>query len=410
MARNRSINNNREGVSRIKSILLSPKESFLNGYESYFRNQSRDYKFLVSLITLLVGFGVIMVLSSSNVDSIKSSGNPFSAFAMQLLFALAGLVLMLLFSTLSPAQIEKWGTRIFFGGLILQLLVKVPGLGVSSGGNSNWISLFGLRIQPSEFLKLGLIIFMASFLSKKINYLDDWRSAGFPAMVAGFFTAGLVFVFGNDLGTAGVILVIVMSLVFIAGLPKQFMMRFVALIGAGLLVATAISPNRMARIFAFLIPSSAQNDLNWQVQHGTWALASGGVTGTGLGQAKLNWGWIPEVENDFIFAVIGEEWGLIGAIVVLVLFFVLFNKMKAVAIRNIDPFASLVTWGITLWIILQALINIAVVLGLMPVLGVPLPLISKGGSSLVALMIGLGMVLAFERNRQPESVSRRSRR
>ena len=410
MARNRSVRNNREGSSRIKSILLSPKESFLNGYESYFRNQSRDYKFLVSLITLLVGFGVIMVLSSSNVDSIKSSGNPFSAFAMQLLFALAGLVLMLLFSTLSPAQIEKWGTRIFFGGLILQLLVKVPGLGVSSGGNSNWISLFGLRIQPSEFLKLGLIIFMASFLSKKINYLDDWRSAGFPAMVAGFFTAGLVFVFGNDLGTAGVILVLVMAIVFVAGLPKQFMMRFVALIGAGLLFAAVISPNRMARIFAFLIPNSAQNDLNWQVQHGTWALASGGVTGTGLGQAKLNWGWIPEVENDFIFAVIGEEWGLIGAIVVLVLFFVLFNKMKAIAIRNVDPFASLVTWGITLWIILQALINIAVVLGLMPVLGVPLPLISKGGSSLVALMIGLGMVLAFERNRQPESVSRRSRR
>ncbi len=410
MARNRSVRNNREGISRIKSILLSPKESFLSGYESYFRHQSRDYKFLVSLITLLVGFGVIMVLSSSNVDSIKSSGNPFSAFAMQLLFALAGLVLMLLFSTLSPAQIEKWGTRIFFGGLILQLLVKVPGLGVSSGGNSNWISLFGLRIQPSEFLKLGLIIFMASFLSKKINYLDDWRSAGFPAMVAGFFTAGLVFVFGNDLGTAGVILVLVMAIVFVAGLPKQFMMRFVALIGAGLLFAAVISPNRMARIFAFLIPNSAQNDLNWQVQHGTWALASGGITGTGLGQAKLNWGWIPEVENDFIFAVIGEEWGLIGAIVVLALFYVLFNKMKAIATRNTDPFASLVTWGIALWIVLQALINIAVVVGMMPVLGVPLPLISKGGSSLVSLMIGLGMVLAFERNRQPESVSRRSRR
>ena len=179
--------------------------------------------------------------------------------------------------------------------------------------------------------------------------------------------------------------------------------------GAGLLFAAVISPNRMARIFAFLIPNSAQNDLNWQVQHGTWALASGGITGTGLGQAKLNWGWIPEVENDFIFAVIGEEWGLIGAIVVLALFFVLFNKMKAIATRNTDPFASLVTWGIALWIVLQALINIAVVVGMMPVLGVPLPLISKGGSSLVSLMIGLGMVLAFERNRQPETVSRRSR-
>ena len=124
----------------------------------------------------------------------------------------------------------------------------------------------------------------------------------------------------------------------------------------------------------------------------------------------MNWGWIPEVENDFIFAVIGEEWGLIGAIVVLALFFVLFNKMKAIATRNTDPFASLVTWGIALWIVLQALINIAVVVGMMPVLGVPLPLISKGGSSLVSLMIGLGMVLAFERNRKPETVSRRSRR
>ena len=317
---------------------------------------------------------------------------------------------MWFFSTRNTAQIEKWGTRFFFGGLITQLLVKVPGIGVSSGGNSNWISIMGLRLQPSEFLKLGLILFMAGFLSKKIDYLDDWRSAGFPAMVAGFFTAGMVYIIGNDLGTAGVILVIVMALVYIIGLPNQFLMRFVGLIAAGFLIAAVTSPNRMARIFAFLIPNSAQNDLNWQGHHASWALASGGITGTGLGQAKLNWGWIPEVENDFIFAVIGEEGGLIGAIVVLILFFILFNKLKAMAIRNPDPFASLVTWGIALWIILQTLINIAVVVGMMPVLGVPLPLISKGGSSLVAIMTGLGVVLAFERNNQPLTVSRRSRK
>ncbi|NBW73281.1 MAG: cell division protein FtsW, partial [Microbacteriaceae bacterium] len=138
---------------------------------------------------------------------------------------------------------------------------------------------------------------------------------------------------------------------------------------------------------------------SWQVRHGIWALASGGITGTGLGQSKLTWGWIPEIENDFIFASIGEEWGFIGALVILGLFFMLFVKLRKMAQASPDAFVSLVITGIMLWVTLQALINIAVVLHLVPVLGVPLPLISKGGSSLVAILMALGVVLSFERQR-----------
>jgi cell division protein FtsW len=382
-----------------KAQSISLRERLANLSGEFFLNQTKDFNFLVSLVVLIVAFGLVMVLSASNVDSIINSGNPFGAFTSQLIWALLGLGLMFFISKRSVEQIERFGLLLFLGSLVGQLLALVPGLGVSSGGNTNWIGFGPFIVQPSEFMKLGLIVFMATFLSRRIDTLWDWRVAGMPAMIAGFGAAGMVFVLGRDLGTAAVMLAIVCSLVFLAGLPWQHLMRFVVAMAAVFIMGSIISPSRVARFLTFFNQGAANDGSDWQVRHGIWALASGGVGGTGLGRAKLNWGWVPEIENDFIFASIGEELGFVGALVVLALFFLLFQRLRRMANTHVDPFASLAVMGIMLWITIQALINIAVVLHLMPTLGVPLPFISKGGSSLISLLMGIGVVLALERQK-----------
>ena len=385
--------------ARGKAQSIGLRERLANLSGEFFLNQTKDFNFLVSLVVLIVAFGLVMVLSASNVDSIINSGNPFGAFTSQLIWALLGLGLMFFISKRSVEQIERFGLLLFLGSLVGQVLALVPGLGVSSGGNTNWVGFGPFIVQPSEFMKLGLIIFMATFLSRRIDTLWDWRVAGMPAMIAGFGAAGMVFVLGRDLGTAAVMLAIVCSLVFLAGLPWQHLMRFGVAMAAVFLVGSLLSPSRVARFLTFFNQGAANDGSDWQVRHGIWALASGGVGGTGLGRAKLNWGWVPEIENDFIFASIGEELGFVGALVVLALFFLLFQRLRRMANTHVDPFASLAVIGIMLWITIQALINIAVVLHLMPTLGVPLPFISKGGSSLISLLMGIGVVLALERQK-----------
>jgi len=355
----------------------------------------------------LVSFGLVMVLSSSNVNSIKADGDPFGYFRGQLLYAFIGLAAMLIISMRDMEWIQRFANLLLVGGIIGQLLVLVPGIGVSVGGNTNWIRIWFIQVQPSEFLKLGLILFIASFLSQRSVDLWDFNKGGKQALVAGFGSALLVFVTGRDMGTAIVIVMIVIVLMYLAGLPREHLMKFYGLAAIGFAAGAVISPSRVLRILNFFVSmfgqaSEVDDGANWQVKHGTWALASGGIFGTGLGQSKLNWGWIPEVENDFIFAIIGEEWGMIGALVVLGCFFLLSKHIRNIASGARTQFASLAATGIMLWILLQALINIAVVLHLMPVLGVPLPLISKGGSSLIAVLMALGVVLAIEREPNPK--------
>ncbi len=405
---NRDKNIANQRGSRFREVILNPRTSFLNWYDDYFRHQTREFRYLVMLIVFLVCFGLVMVLSSSNVDSIITSGNPFRSFAIQLAIGVAGIVAMFWLSNRDLEQIQRFGLRLFVISLIGQCLLLIPGLGRSSGGNSNWINFFGATIQPSEFLKLGLIIYLAGVLSQNIDTLWDWRTGGLQILIAGFGSAGLVLIIGSDLGTAAVIMVIVFALAYLAGLPSVHLTKFVLIAGAVGLLAAVATPSRVTRLLTFLnFSDTSDAGANWQVSHGIWALASGGIFGTGLGQAKLNWGWVPEVENDFIFTSIGEEWGFIGAVFVLLLFFALFVMLRKIANDSNNPFVSLTTFGIMLWITLQALINIAVVLDLFPTLGVPLPLISKGGSSLLAVLMALGVVLSFARSQAPAPVRKR---
>ena len=354
------------------------------------------------LILFLVGFGLLTVLSSSNVVEIKESGNPFGGLESQLTFAMIGLAFMIFLSTRSVDWLENISKLAFWGGIVLQLGVLVPGVGVSVGGNTNWIRILGQTIQPSEFLKLGMILMLAHTLGKYKDELWDFHTGTKQVLAYGFGAALLVYVTSRDMGTAVIFISIILGMSFLSGMPWNHLGKLVGLTVVGGLMGSVANTSRINRIISFFLQGQSDIDgADWQVQHGIWALANGGVFGVGPGNSTLNWGWIPEVENDFIYANIGEEWGMLGATLILMLFLMLGLFIRKIASNNSYPFASMAATGVMLWIVIQALVNIAVVLNLFPTLGVPLPLISKGGSSIVAVLMALGVVLAVERVSAP---------
>lgn len=385
-------------AQNVSGVFRNPIQSVVRWFDYYSLHQSPVFYRLVMLIGLMIVVGLLMVLSASNVVSIKATGDPFAEFRSQLLYTLAGLLFMIFISMRKVEVIRKFSISFFVFTIFLQLLVQVPGIGVSVGGNRNWLAIGSFTFQPSELMKLGMILGIAAWISPHLDSLWDWRKTVFPLAVFGFLPALLVLGLSNDLGTTAVMIVFVLALAILIGVPWKIIGGFVALGGLAFLGASAASPNRINRILSAFGFGVEGDDLNWQTKHSEWALASGGLFGTGLGDSKMKWGWIPEVENDFIFSVVGEESGFLGAVVVLILFFMLARYLRKVSISSATGFGSIAVTGIMLWITLQAFINIAVVLGLMPVIGVPLPLFSRGGSSMLAVLMALGVVLAVERD------------
>ena len=386
---------------KIRAARPNPLANLKAWLQDNFRAESIYFYRLAGLTGFLVVFGLVMVLSSSSIDSLVANRDAYYIFSRQFLYALIGLALMLVIASLPVSFIRNRVGLVLLIGFGLQL--AVPFIGISVNGNTNWLSIAGFTLQPSEFLKLALIMYMGWFISNREFEMDNPQRVLYPLLAVGG-GAVLLVMFGRDLGTAVIFSFIIFGTLLMEGAPGKILGRLV-LVAIGLAaLATATSASRMARITAWLNPGSASSDaFNWQFEHGTWALAAGGVFGLGLGNSKMKWSWIPEVENDFIFAVIGEELGLIGAMVVIGLFALLIASLIRVMLRAQTTFARVTTLGVVIWILSQSAVNIAVVLGVLPVLGVPLPLISAGGSSLIATLAGIGLVLAFEKDnhRQP---------
>ena len=286
------------------------------------------------------------------------------------------------------------------GAALLQLLVFVPGIGREVGGNRNWIRLGGLSAQPSEAAKVALVLACALALARKRDRLHEpaqLLGALLPSVTA---TVGLVLL-ARDLGTALVMMFMVAAMLWTSGVP----LRFFALSGAGgALVAAALvvtSENRMRRVHDWLFGSVTSGveiqGASWQPVQGQYALASGGWWGLGLGASREKWQWLPEAHNDFIFAIIGEELGLPGTLVVLVLFAVLALAALRLVRRSEDVFTKIDVTGFAAWVLGQACLNIGVVLGVLPVIGVPLPFISSGGTALVVTLLAVGILLSFAR-------------
>jgi cell division protein FtsW len=355
-----------------------------------------SYYLLLGAVLLLVGIGLVMVLSSSSVESYAESGSSFAVFGRQALFALVGLPLLWLASRL---PVGTW-KQLAWPGLALavaaQLLVFTP-LGVGVNGNTNWVALGPLRAQPSEAAKLVLAVWCAAVLARKRHLLHRWGHVLVPLGPFAGLVIGLVLL-GHDLGTGLVLMVVVGSALFVAGVPARMFLFAGAAAAALATVLVTSSRNRMGRVESWLSGECLDYyGICWQATHGKWALASGGWWGVGLGASREKWSWLPEAHNDFIFAIIGEELGLPGTFVVIGLFAAVGVACARVVRRSDDLFVKIATGGVMAWVVGQAMINIAVVLGLLPVIGVPLPLVSSGGSALISTMVALGMVLSFAR-------------
>jgi cell division protein FtsW len=358
-----------------------------------------SYHLIIGSAGLLLAIGLVMVLSTSSASQLDSGGSPYSVFVKQLLGALIGLPLVWLLSRLPARVLRAIAYPMLIaaiGGLVLVLL-----FGTSVYGAERWIEIGGIQVQPSEFAKLALLMWGADLLARKerLGQLSDWRALLIP-LLPGSAVLVLLVMLGDDLGTTFLLLVILLALLWVIGTPGRLLACMLGLILFALAMLIVIEPWRAARLTGYLDPSGGPTGSNMQAIQGKWAIGSGGWFGVGLGDSKQKWGWVPNASNDFIFAILGEELGLIGTVCVVVLYGGLAYGGLRVARRMADPFMRLAAAGITVWIVVQALVNISAVVGLLPITGVPLPLISQGLSSLLVTMAAIGILLGFAR-REP---------
>ena len=357
-----------------------------------------SYYLLLGTTVLLLVLGLVMVLSASSISSYRAFGSSFEVFRKQAMWFAAGVPMLVVASRL---PVRAWRALAYAALLSTAvLLALVPVFGETINGNRNWLSFGGpFKVQPSEPAKLALAIWGADLLTRKQRLLGQWKHLLVPLVPIGGGLVALVLA-GNDLGTSLVLIAILFGLLFFAGAPMRIVMVLVAagMVMVGLLAAA--EPSRVRRITNWLSGEADTLNTGWQGLHSKYALASGGWWGRGPGASREKWGALPEAHNDFIFAIIGEELGLVGAVTVLALFGVLCYAAFRVAIRTSDPFVRLASAAVGSWLTVQALVNIGAVLGILPVIGLPLPLVSYGGSALLPTMIALGMLLSFAR-REP---------
>ncbi|GAB3598731.1 FtsW/RodA/SpoVE family cell cycle protein [Microbacterium tumbae] len=358
---------------------------------------STEFLLITSSALLLTVFGLVMIISAT---SATEAGTMDTAIK-QGLFAIVGIPMMFLVSRMPLAWLRRLAWPALIGATLLQLLVFTP-LGVDSYGNRNWIGIGGFQLQPSEFLKLTLALWIAYVLLRKKTLLANWKHVFIPVIPVAVLVIGSV-IAGDDLGTAMVLVLVLLACLFFSGVKlRLFIIPLV--LGAGAVLFYALSSdNRMKRITALCanvdpaVDAKAYINECYQSIHGMWGMATGGIFGLGLGNSQEKYGWLPAASNDFIFAIVGEELGLIGCIVVLALFLIFAVGAFHVIRKTDDPFIRVAAGGITVWIIGQALINIGVVIGIFPVMGVPLPFMSQGGTALLSVLLGCGVLLAFAR-------------
>jgi len=359
-----------------------------------------SYYLLLGSTGLLVALGLVMVLSASSVTSYASSGSSFTIAEKQAMWVAVGLPALWIGMHL-PVRAYRWlGYPLLLASLALLVLVLVPHVGVNVAGATRWIALpGGFQVQPSEFAKLALVLWGADLLARKEKRLVDTRHLLLPLLPLTLLMALLVMM-QPDLGTTTVLLIIMLALMWVAGSPVSVFSGLGVLVagGGGLLAVT--EPYRLARLTGFTNPCAMAKaqDAGYQACQGLYALSSGGWFGLGLGASREKFGYLPNQYTDYIFAIIGEELGLLGTIVVLVLFAVLGLAGVRIAQRCPDRFSQLAATGVTAWLLGQALVNMGAVVGLLPITGIPLPMVSFGGSALVPTLFAIGMLASFARH------------
>lgn len=363
---------------------------------------------LLSVVTVLTMIGLIMVMSASSVVSVRASGMPWSYFQRQLLWTGIGLIGMAVAVTVS---IDFWRRRarlMLFGSVGLLVLVLVPGVGSTANGATRWISLGPVQLQPSELAKFALLVFIADLLDRRAQRMSDWRWGLVPVLAYLGLVSGLVMMQPN-LGTTIIICTMVLAVLWAAGNPLGTLAAAGAAMAAVAGAFVALTPFRRARYTMFLDPMKDPYNQGLQNVQSMVALANGGLFGRGLGRSTVKWGYLPYAWTDFIFAVIGEEFGMLGAMTVVLLFLALAVIGVYIASQARDRFSMLLAVGITAWLSIQALMNIAAVVRLMPITGIPLPFISFGGSAMVVNLTAVGLLLNIARHPASAAPARAAR-
>ena len=359
---------------------------------------SQTSSFILVPAVLLGTFGLMMGFSATSVTHIAQGVNPYQPFLRTLMIAAAALVIATVAALLPPRWWERWAFTIFVASLILQLLV-IP-FGITEGGNTNWLNIPGINqsFQPSEFLKLGTALMLGRVLSghpinpKSARDVALW--VGIPSALA---MASVMA--GGDMGTMLVFVAIVVGALWMGGVPGRWL-GYLGLAGTGLLAfLVTLSPSRVRRILEFLPGGGRAPDPSapTQTDHGLWALGSGGLTGVGPGASKEKWNYLQEAHTDFILAIIGEEFGLVGTITLLMVVGALIYGIFRLSAQSPNGFVRASSGAIGAWIAAQTLINVGTVIGLVPVIGVPFPLVSYGGSSFLFTALAIGVLLSFAR-------------
>ena len=355
------------------------------------------YYLLIGASALLLTIGLVMVLSASSVYSYDKTGDSYTIVRRQLLWVLIGVPGALIASRVPQRWVRRLAYPAFSISLVLLLITARYGIEVN--GNTNWLALGPLQIQPSEIAKLSLIIWAAHIYANKDRRLRNLHQIMVP-VVPGMLLATVLVIVGRDLGTALIFFALLLGMLWVVGAPARFFVLCISVVSVSVFALATADSERFARITTFVDPFKDFHDTGWQPAHGLYAMSTGGIFGQGIGASQQKWGALPEAHTDFIFAVLGEELGLVGTLLVIALFLSIAYAGLRVAREAKDPFVRYTAFGIVVWLIGQMIINVGMVLALLPVIGIPLPLVSYGGSSLLPTLAALGLLVGFAR-REP---------
>jgi cell division protein FtsW len=356
---------------------------------------------VLAVFGLLILFGLVMVLSASNVQSYTRVGSSYAVFVQQLAYCGVGLVLFWI-GLRVPVRLLRGTSGLFLVVCVVLLVAVLTPAGTEINGSQNWLRLGPLSLQPSEPAKLALALWGAHVLITKRGLLHQWRHLLVPVVPVAVAIFALVML-EPDLGTTITLVIVLLALLWFSGAPGELFGAIAVAAVAGALALASVASYRSARIESFLNPGADAQGAAYQARQAMFSLADGGWWGVGLGQGSAKWDYLPNAHNDFIFAIIGEELGFLGCLVVLLLFGTLAYVGIRIAVRNTDPWIKLVSATVTTWLVGQAAINIGYVVGLLPVTGIPLPLISSGGTSVALTMLSFGLLANFARH-EPQAV------
>ncbi len=352
------------------------------------------YLFLVTMI--LIVFGIIMIYSSSSIWAEYKFNDAFKYVKNQALFAFIGTFLMIIISKIDYKFYYNKASQIFLISIILLVLVLIPGIGSVRNGSRSWFGIGSFGVQPSEFAKLSLIILASKYLTKSNKFVKDIKKGVIPILALLFLVFGLIML-QPDFGTGMIIVVSILSLLYIAGVNIKFFIGLGLLGVIGITFLILIAPYRMDRITSFVDPWNDPLGTGFQIIQSLYAIGPGGLLGMGFLKSRQKQFYLPEPQTDFIFSIISEEFGVLGVVIVTSLFVSILYLGIKIALNSKDNFAKYLAFGLLFQMLIQAVMNLAVVIGLIPVTGVTLPFLSYGGSSLLISMVSIGIILSIAR-------------